>query len=71
MEWTPDRIRSLRERLSYTQEEMATALGFGSYQRVSELENAKRMPSKPVLRILEMLVESNGVDLTETTGQAG
>lgn len=71
MEWTPDRIRSLRERLDYTQEEMATALGFGSYQRVSELENAKRLPSKPVLRILDMLVESNGVDLSETTGQAG
>lgn len=70
MDWTPDRMRSLRELLGYTQEEMAVALGFGSYQRVSELENAKRLPSKPVKRILEMLVESNSVDLSETNGKA-
>jgi transcriptional regulator with XRE-family HTH domain len=55
MKWTPARIKSLRTRLDYTQEQMADALGYGSYQRVSELENDKRKPSAPVERLLDML----------------
>lgn len=55
MEWTPTRIKALRERLGYTQDEMAKALGYGSYQRVSELENEKRPVTKQVARLLDML----------------
>lgn len=53
--WTKERIKDLRKRLGYDQDEMATALGFSSYRRISELENGKRDPSAPVARLLDML----------------
>lgn len=56
-EWTPYWIKVLRKHLGYSQQQMADALGFGSYQRVSELENGKRQPSPQVGRLLDALKE--------------
>ena len=55
MDWKPQDIRRLRKRLGYNQTEMADALGYGSYQRVSELENGKRDAPATVQRLLDML----------------
>jgi len=57
VDWTPDRIRALRDRLGFNQTRMARALGYSSKQRVSELENGAREPSGAVLRLLDYLDE--------------
>ena len=55
MDWTPDNIKALRKRLGLNQQPFATALGFGSASRVSELENGATEPSDQVRRLLDYI----------------
>ena len=54
-DWTPIRIRSLRERLGQTQAEFADTLGYGAPKRISELERGVRDPSGPAKKLLDYL----------------
>jgi DNA-binding transcriptional regulator YiaG len=67
MEWTGERIKALRKRLRLTQAEMAAFLGYDRAQSVSDLENDRREPGGPVLRLLDIL-DRHG--LLETPGGA-
>lgn len=55
MNWTPEKIKALRERLGYTQSEFAQKLGYSRYQTVLEFESGKRKPPVTVQRLLDML----------------
>lgn len=55
MEWTPQRVRTLRKRLGYTQDEMAVALGYSRKQSVSDLERGEMEPSDTIRRLLDHL----------------
>ena len=54
-DWPGGRVRALRERHGWTQQQMADALGLGSYQRVSEFENGKREVSGTIAVTLDYL----------------
>ena len=55
MTWTGSTIRALRKRLGYNQSQMADALGYGSLQRVSELEREEQEPTEQLARLLDHL----------------
>ena len=55
MDWTPERIRELRERLDLTQTEFARVLGYDRFQSVSDLEQGRRKPGGPVVKLLDIL----------------
>ena len=60
-DWTPQEIKSIRERLGYTQEEFAEELGLQSYIAVSRWENGRAKPHRMLhvrLRQLEGLADS-------------
>ena len=62
MEWTPEKVKDLRQHVGWTQPELAEYLGYGeagAAVRVSELENGKRGISGPVGRLLDMLSEKH------------
>lgn len=53
--WTKERIKKLRLMLGKKQDEFAAILGFNHKQRISELENGKRQPSKKTILLLDSL----------------
>jgi DNA-binding transcriptional regulator YiaG len=55
--WTKERIRALRERLGYTQAQMAEALGYELARSISDLESGRREPSGAVRVLLDLLNE--------------
>lgn len=55
--WTGERIKKLRKSLNKTQEEFAAILGYSHKQRLSEIENERRPPSKKTVLLLESLYQ--------------
>jgi DNA-binding XRE family transcriptional regulator len=62
-EWSGERIRALRRRLGWTQEQMASALGYGHARSVSALENEYpgMRPSRAVRVLLDLIDQHDGL----------
>jgi DNA-binding transcriptional regulator YiaG len=54
---TPHEIREARRKLGLTQAEMANWLGYGSKDRVSEIERGTRRPSGAVVLLLRAYLD--------------
>jgi type I restriction enzyme M protein len=61
-------IKTLRERLGYTQEELAQRLGI-STSAISKWEQGLRKPSRLANREIERLLKKAGISLKEDTCQ--
>jgi len=77
MDWTPARIKALRERLGLSQSALAEMLGFAKPQSVSDLErgalqsNGKPLtPNGHVQRLLDVL-DTHGLDVMRPKGSSG
>lgn len=66
--WTPERIRKLREWKGWTQGQLASELGYKTYQTVLDFENGKRKPPLAVQKVLDMMAVGAG-DLFERNGK--
>jgi DNA-binding transcriptional regulator YiaG len=53
-------IRQLRESLGMTQDDLARYLGLATKGAVSHMENERKSPTGPVLRLLEILRQTGG-----------
>jgi len=57
MEWTPERIKAMRDRLGLSQPAFAEALGFTRAASVSDLETGRSAATGPTARILDAIAE--------------
>lgn len=54
-QWTPDRIKKLREALGWSQEQLAKEVGYAGRSSISYLESGQKKPDGPALKNLEQL----------------
>lgn len=57
MEWTPEQITALREKLGFTHEEMALVLAYRPLQTVLNFESGKEKPGLEIVRLLNLLAK--------------
>ena len=55
MDWTPDRIKALRERLSLNQSAFADALGLSRTASISDLETGRTSATGTLARLLDAI----------------
>lgn len=55
MNWTPDRIKALRERLGLTQTAFAEAIGLSRHASVSDLETGRTSATGTLARLLDAI----------------
>lgn len=51
---TPDEIRTAREALGLSQQQLADVMGYSTRQRVSDLETGTRNPSPAAVRLIRL-----------------
>lgn len=75
MNWTPERIKALRERLGtleeggkLTQEKFANKIGMSRAASISDLENGRTKPKNQTIMLLDMLYDKHKDEIESETG---